>query len=191
MSILTGFKKVKNYILTSSGYQLLSRWTSSNTVDFDDGKTAQTKVGAINGIVKDKNSLSTVTDDSFAAGAVAVKDAIADVNSKLNITNNVFGINTSIGISIVSINCALCVNNVYYIDVFIQLTETVPENGTLFYVVKNDNAITFKHRLDAILINSLNGKTYQIVLLKDSNIFIATGASIPSGLYKVAMIISI
>lgn len=83
MSILSGYKKVKDRILTSSGYQLLSRWTSSNTVDFDDGKTAQTKVGAINGIIKDKNSLSTVTDDSFAAGAVAVKDAIADVNSKL------------------------------------------------------------------------------------------------------------
>lgn len=84
MSILSGYKKVKDRILTSSGYQLLSRWTSSNTVDFDDGKTAQTKVGAINGIIKDKNSLSTVTDDSFAAGAVAVKDAIADVNSKLS-----------------------------------------------------------------------------------------------------------
>ena len=84
MSILSGYKKVKDRILTSSGYQLLSRWTSSNTVDFDDGKTAQTKVGAINGIIKDKNSLSTVTDDSFAAGAVAVKDAIADVNGKLN-----------------------------------------------------------------------------------------------------------
>lgn len=83
MSILSGYKKVKDRILTSSGYQLLSRWTSSNTVDFDDGKTAQTKVGAINGIVKDKNSLSTVTDDSFAASAVAVKDAIADVNSNL------------------------------------------------------------------------------------------------------------
>ena len=84
MSILSGYKKVKDRILTSSGYQLLSRWTSSNTVDFDDGKTAQTKVGAINGIIKDKNSLSTVTDDSFAAGAVAVKDAIADVNGKLS-----------------------------------------------------------------------------------------------------------
>lgn len=83
MSILSGYKKVKDRILTSSGYQLLSRWTSSNTVDFDDGKTAQTKVGAINGIIKDKNSLSTVTDDSFAAGAVAVKDAYTELNSKL------------------------------------------------------------------------------------------------------------
>ena len=68
---------------------------------------------------------------------------------------------------------------------------TVPENGTLFYVVKNDNVITFNRRLDAILINVLNGKIYQIMLLKDSNIFIANGTSIPSGFYKVTMIISI
>lgn len=107
-----------------------------------------------------------------------------------NWQNNVFGFNTGFG-SVVSANCVLCVNNVYYIDAFIQLTKTVPENGTLFYVVKNDNVITFKHRLDAILINSSNGKVYQTVLLKDSNIFIANGTSIPSGFYKVTMIISI
>ena len=113
------------------------------------------------------------------------------INGKLSITNNVFGINTSIGISFVSANCSVCVNNVYYIDAFVQLTETVPENGTLFYVVKKDNVITFNRRLDAILINVLNGKIYQIMLLKDSNIFIANGTSIPSGFYKVTMIISI
>lgn len=84
MAILSGYSKVKDRILTSSGYKLLSRWTSSNTVDFDDGKTAQTKLGAINGIVKDSSSLSTVTDSSFAAGAVAVKEALADVNGKLS-----------------------------------------------------------------------------------------------------------
>lgn len=110
---------------------------------------------------------------------------------KLSITNNVFGINTSIGISVVSANCSVCVNNMYYIDAFVQLTETVPENGTLFYVVKNDNVITFNRRLDAIILNTVDGKIYQIVLLKDSNVFIATGRSIPSGFYKVTMIISI
>lgn len=113
------------------------------------------------------------------------------LTGKLSITNNVFGINTSIGISVVSANCSVCVNNMYYIDAFVQLTETVPENGTLFYVVKNDNVITFNRRLDAIILNTVDGKIYQIVLLKDSNVFIATGRSIPSGFYKVTMIISI
>lgn len=252
MSILTGFKKVKNYILTSSGYQLLSRWTSSQTVEFDDGKTAQAKLGEINGIAKTYVDMKKATDNSMAVSAKAVMEglenssalismtqaeydalsdeektdnnmraildanpdvvdaknvnfdntntnliatntqsAITELNGKLSITNNVFGINTSIGISFVSANCSVCVNNVYYIDAFVQLTETVPENGTLFYVVKNDNVITFNRRLDAILINVLNGKIYQIMLLKDSNIFIANGTSIPSGFYKVTMIISI
>ena len=252
MSILTGFKKVKNYILTSSGYQLLSRWTSSQTVEFDDGKTAQAKLGEINGIAKTYVDMKKATDNSMAVSAKAVMEglenssalismtqaeydalsdeektdnnmraildanpdvvdaknvnfdntntnliatntqsAITELNGKLSITNNVFGINTSIGISFVSTNCSVCVNNVYYIDAFVQLTETVPENGTLFYVVKNDNVITFNRRLDAILINVLNGKIYQIMLLKDSNIFIANGTSIPSGFYKVTMIISI
>lgn len=131
------------------------------------------------------------TTDISSVGDGTVTGAISDINGKLNITNNVFGINTSIGISFVSANCSVCVNNVYYIDAFVQLTETVPENGTLFYVVKNDNAITFNRRLDAIILNTIDGKIYQIVLLKDSNVFIATGRSIPSGFYKVTMIISI
>nr|DAZ27079.1 MAG TPA: Receptor Binding Protein [Caudoviricetes sp.] len=127
----------------------------------------------------------------YLVNAKAVQDGFNTVNGKLSITNNVFGINTSIGISVVSANCSVCVNNMYYIDAFVQLTETVPENGTLFYVVKNDNVITFNRRLDAIILNTVDGKIYQIVLLKDSNVFIATGRSIPSGFYKVTMIISI
>ena len=37
MSILSGFKKVRRYIKESNGYQLLSQWTSSQTVEMDDG----------------------------------------------------------------------------------------------------------------------------------------------------------
>lgn len=141
--------------------------------------------------IKSYADLMVTTASGYTPDALAVKEGFTELNGKLSITNNVFGINTSIGISAVSANCSVCVNNVYYIDAFVQLTETVPENGTLFYVVKNDNVITFNRRLDAILINVLNGKIYQIMLLKDSNIFIANGTSIPSGFYKVTMIISI
>lgn len=150
-------------------------------------------IGKVSLAIKNIKTLITLigNTDISSIGNGTVTGAISDVNGKLSITNNVFGINTSIGISFVSANCSVCVNNVYYIDAFVQLTETVPENGTLFYVVKNDNVITFNRRLDAILINVLNGKIYQIMLLKDSNIFIANGTSIPSGFYKVTMIISI
>lgn len=142
-------------------------------------------------MITTKEDLLATKATGYVPDAKAVADAYTELNGKLSITNNVFGINTSIGISVVSANCSVCVNNMYYIDAFVQLTETVPENGTLFYVVKNDNVITFNRRLDAIILNTVDGKIYQIVLLKDSNVFIATGRSIPSGFYKVTMIISI
>lgn len=77
MSILSGYKKVKNYIETGSGKKLLSRWTSSNTVEFEDGKTAQTKVGAIKGITTSTNTKET----GYAADATTV----AALNQSLDI----------------------------------------------------------------------------------------------------------
>lgn len=68
MSILSGYKKVKNYIETGSGKKLLSRWTSSNTVECDDGKTVQTKVGAIKGIT----TSTSATETGYAADATTV-----------------------------------------------------------------------------------------------------------------------
>lgn len=39
MSILSGFERVKKYVKTSDGHKLLSHWTSSDTVEMNDGKT--------------------------------------------------------------------------------------------------------------------------------------------------------
>lgn len=86
MSILTGFKKVKNYILTSSGYQLLSRWTSSQTVEFDDGKTAQTKLGEINGIAKTYVDMKKATDNSMAVSAKAVMEGLENSSALISMT---------------------------------------------------------------------------------------------------------
>ena len=86
MSILSGYKKIKDRVLTSTGYQLLSRWTSSNTVEFDDGETAETKVGAISGIT---DSL-TATSSNIAlssAGGNNLQTQIDEVNSNLSTTN--------------------------------------------------------------------------------------------------------
>ena len=47
MSIVSGFKKVKNYIKETDGYKLLSRWTSSDTVDVN-GKTLTEAINGIN-----------------------------------------------------------------------------------------------------------------------------------------------
>ena len=44
MSLLSGFKKAKKYVKQSDGYALLSQWTSSNTVEMDDGSSLETKM---------------------------------------------------------------------------------------------------------------------------------------------------
>ena len=59
MSILSGYKKFKKYIKTSSGFQLQSLWSNANTVEADDGKNMETKVGAINGITSSTTANST------------------------------------------------------------------------------------------------------------------------------------
>lgn len=59
MSIVSGFKKVKNYIKETDGYKLLSRWTSSDTVDVN-GKTLTETITGINTSISGKaNSLHT------------------------------------------------------------------------------------------------------------------------------------
>ncbi len=80
MSVLSGYSKYKRYILTSSGYKLCSHWTSSNTVHFDDGKTAQTKVGAINGITDSLTSTSSNVALSSKAGK-SLQDQVTQLNT--------------------------------------------------------------------------------------------------------------
>jgi hypothetical protein len=80
MSVLSGYSKYKRYILTSSGYKLCSHWTSSNTVHFDDGKTAQIKVGAINGITDSLTSTSSNVALSSKAGK-SLQDQVTQLNT--------------------------------------------------------------------------------------------------------------
>ncbi len=44
MSIVSGYKKAKKYLKTTSGYSLISQWVSSHTVEMDDGSTLETKI---------------------------------------------------------------------------------------------------------------------------------------------------
>lgn len=75
MSIASGYKKFKKYILTSSGFQLVSHWTKANTLEFDDGKTAQDKLGAIDGISSSRESNS----DKIAASTALVSELNSDL----------------------------------------------------------------------------------------------------------------
>lgn len=93
MSVLSGYSKYKRYILTSSGYKLCSHWTSSNTVHFDDGKTAQTKVGAINGITDSLTSTSSNVALSSKAGK-SLQDQVTQLNTGIS-SVEVYKYNTS------------------------------------------------------------------------------------------------
>lgn len=91
MSIASGFTKMKNYILTSSGYKLLSRWTSSQTVHMGDGTddtdTVEYRFGAMKGVT---SSLAT-DNDEFALSASAGKnlqDQCTQLNQSLTNVNN-------------------------------------------------------------------------------------------------------
>lgn len=66
MSITSGYTKYKRYQKLSDGtYQLVSQWTSSNTVHFDDGATAEAKIAtmqtAIDGVNTKVNNLSELS----------------------------------------------------------------------------------------------------------------------------------
>ena len=79
MSILSGYKKFKKYIKTSSGFQLQSLWSNANTVEADDGKNMQTKVGAINGIT----SSTTANSTDIAASANLVNTRCNELSNNL------------------------------------------------------------------------------------------------------------
>lgn len=84
MSILSGWIKTAKYKLTADGYKKQSLDTSSETVYMNDGNTAETNLGAIQGIT---DSL-TATNSNVALSANAGKnlqDQITTVNS--NLTN--------------------------------------------------------------------------------------------------------
>ena len=84
MSILSGFLKTKKHRKMADGnYKLQSEWTSASTVEMADGNTAETNLGAIQGIT---DSL-TATSSNIALSAKAgnnLQGQIDDVNSNLN-----------------------------------------------------------------------------------------------------------
>lgn len=81
MAIVSGYQKMKDYIKQSSGYKLISRWANANTLECDDGKTLQNKVGGISGI----SSSLTANSTSQAAST--------------NLTNQLYQNITEIGLS--------------------------------------------------------------------------------------------
>lgn len=86
MSILSGFFKTKKYRLTDSGYKLQSEWTSSETVEMNDGSTVEEKMVEKIDYTDIINSLTTavaVTDTKTPVGCGVAKE----LNNKIVIIN--------------------------------------------------------------------------------------------------------
>lgn len=82
MSILSGFLKTKKYRKLSDGYQLQSEWTSAETVEFKNGGTAETNLGAIQGITDSLAESSPNIALSANAGR-ELQNEITELNAEL------------------------------------------------------------------------------------------------------------
>lgn len=80
MSIVTGFRKFKNYIKNQDGtYILRSLWTSAQTVECSDGMTVEEKIGGLKGITSD----TSISEKGFAADMTTVRLIHDDLQSRL------------------------------------------------------------------------------------------------------------
>ena len=75
--IVTGRKFRKLVDETNKIWQRISFWTKAADVEFNDGKTAEQKLGAINGITSDL----TCEDPKIAASAKSVKTLHTTINN--------------------------------------------------------------------------------------------------------------
>lgn len=85
--IVTGRKFRKLVDEANRKWQRISFWTKATDVEFQDGKTAEQKLGAINGITSDLNS----ADSTLAASASSVKTlntTISNISTNLNAALN-------------------------------------------------------------------------------------------------------
>ena len=85
-TIVTGKKYRILTDVAQKVWQRVSFWTKSTDVEFNDAKTAETKVGAIDGITDSLSSNSS----RIAASAKAVNQLNGDLNDNLNELNSEF-----------------------------------------------------------------------------------------------------
>lgn len=144
MSIASGFTKMKNYILTSSGYKLLSRWTSSQTVHMGDGTddtdTVEYRFGAIKGITTSTN----VSETGYAADAKTV----SEINQSLTeITPHTVSVTDSFlsYIEIIRQRCYLK-NNTLYLNLWLNIKNkaAIKSNDAIIWLNLHANNIDLK-----------------------------------------------
>ena len=115
----------------------------------------------------------------------------SSLNSDIKTEFNVLSINSGAGISLVSANSNCYFAGVYYVDVSIQLTGSIPNQGSIFQLVRDGKAVSFSARKDAILIGiSEDPKIYDTWLAPGTDAFVVNGATIPAGFYKLIAVVN-
>jgi len=79
-TIVTGRKLRKLINEANKLWQRISIWTKASDVEFDDGQTAETKMGAIKGITADLNT----TETGYAADITALAKLNSDINTEIS-----------------------------------------------------------------------------------------------------------
>lgn len=65
MSIQSGFQKIKKYVKSSAGYQLLSHWTSAETVEMNDGSTLEQRISNVDNTADIDKPVSNAQQDAL------------------------------------------------------------------------------------------------------------------------------
>lgn len=65
MSIQSGFQKIKKYVKSSAGYQLLSHWTSAETVEMNDGTTLEQRISNVDNTADLDKPISKAQQDAL------------------------------------------------------------------------------------------------------------------------------
>lgn len=97
-------------------------------------------------------------------------------------------INSGAGISLVSANSNCYFAGVYYVDVSIQLTESIPNQGSIFQLTRDGKAVSFSARKDAILIGI--SEIYDTWLAPGTDAFVVNATTIPAGFYKLIAVVN-
>lgn len=149
MSILSGFKKVRRRIRLPDGYKLVSFWTSSQTVEMDDGTTLESnKVKWDDASTKkhehtNKDTLDSITSEKVAKWNTLAESNVTGVKGNTESSYRTGNVNlTSANIGALPITGGSLTGNIY------PATNNSSSVGTSSYKWANMYATTFHGALD-------------------------------------------
>ena len=83
-NVVTGRKYRHCTDVQAKLWERISFWRKASDIEFDDGKSAQTKIGAIKGITTSKN----VTDTGYVIDATVIADIYSEIDKEMSALKN-------------------------------------------------------------------------------------------------------